>query len=548
MKRTKPHVTARKRTGLRKAAVSARRQKRSVERSARKRTVLVRPTDQNLIGFSTLANFFARQLEAHEALKRLKFLLYGGAMGGGKSRWLRWELIYLLIYFYETYHIPGVMAGLFCEDYPALNDRQLVKIRTEFPDWLGHYDGQTHNFYLSKQHGSGILAFRNLNDASKYASAEFAAIGVDELTKNKLQVFLDLRKRLRWPGIEDVKFLAGTNPGSIGHVWVKDYWLLGNFDPNETERDLFGFVRSKSTDNPYNTKSYNATLDSLPEKERKAYRDGSWDVFQGQFFDEWNGNVGEPGSHVCLPFDIPPEWERFISIDYGYGGGNSSVGWWAVDYNGRLYRTKELYTPKKTYTELALQILMKCAGQEQSYGVADPGIWGDKQHHKGAATGESGGETMANVLHPGPDDRPEWAEVWRQRRERGIPDHLLISLTMADNNRITGWGRMREMMRCQPDGFGESRPMMQVFSTCFDFIRTVPGLVHDDNNPEDVNTKGEDHPADEARYALMSRPMVPVKPKPAHVLDRNEMAERFRQQLAKKKAQGPVHPYLGSEV
>ena len=90
--------------------------------------------------------------------------------------------------------------------------------------------------------------------------------------------------------------------------------------------------------------------------------------------------------------------------------------------------------------------------------------------------------------------------------------------------------------------------MLQIFSTCFDLIRTLPGLVHDKNNPEDVDTKGEDHPADDTRYGVMSRPLVPVQKPKGHVLTRDEMVERARKDLAAKKAEGTVHPILGSEM
>ncbi|MDY0389025.1 MAG: hypothetical protein RBT65_18280, partial [Methanolobus sp.] len=126
-----------------------------------------------------------KQKLAFEQLKKFKFLLYGGAMYGGKSYWLRWALVVLLVYFYRKYRKKNVVVGLFCEDYPALKDRHLSKIDGEFPAWLGtiHSDHKAYgrSFILNPAYGSGVIAFRNLDDASKYASAEFAAIGVDEL-------------------------------------------------------------------------------------------------------------------------------------------------------------------------------------------------------------------------------------------------------------------------------------------------------------------------------------------------------------------------------
>lgn len=169
-----------------------------------------------------IAKFHGRQKDAIAALKDHKFVLYGGALGGGKSYLLRWYCIRRLMEL-AGYGFKNVTAMLACEDYPSLKDRQLSKIGIEFPQYLGkmHSDHKLHGrcFILEPEYGGGILCFRNLDDPSKYASAEFALICVDELTKNDLDVFTFLRTRLRWPKLPDpeAKFLAGTNPGGIGH-------------------------------------------------------------------------------------------------------------------------------------------------------------------------------------------------------------------------------------------------------------------------------------------------------------------------------------------
>ena len=79
-----------------------------------------------------------------------------------------------------------------------------------------------------------MLALRNLDDPSKYMSSEFALIAVDELTKNEKEVFDFLRMRKRWVGITDTKFIAGTNPGGLGHEWVRKIWLDREFEPGPT--------------------------------------------------------------------------------------------------------------------------------------------------------------------------------------------------------------------------------------------------------------------------------------------------------------------------
>lgn len=229
------------------------------------------------ISFTELSGFFPKQNEAKLASKRFKFTLFGGALGSGKSRWLRWMSVYWLMDYWARYKIKGIRAGVFSEDYPSLNDRHLTKIKYEFPAWLGKFNESKHEFTLAPEYGSGIIAFRNLDDPEKYLSVEFAVECVDEINRNSKPVFTELRKRLRWPGVKDVKFLAGCNP--IGEAWVKNMWVKRLFPPEEKEQYEFVFIPALPTDNPHLDESYYKSLESLPENQRKAMLEGNWDAF-----------------------------------------------------------------------------------------------------------------------------------------------------------------------------------------------------------------------------------------------------------------------------
>lgn len=419
-----------------------------------------------------LINPTERQEEFLKATDTFKYPLYGGAKSGGKSYILRWALVRKLVKWAVAGHL-GVRVGLFCEDYPALMDRQGTKIEKEFPSWLGTLSKsqiEGLSFKLNNQWGGGVIALRNLDDPSKYASSEFAIAAVDEITKNQREVFDQLRSIVRWPGIEDTGLWGATNPGGVGHAWVKKWWIDRLFDPvQDPPKEQFTFIKSLPTDNPHNAKSYIEELSRLPEKLRKAYYDGNWDVFEGQFFTIWDRQ-----RHIVEPFELAPTYKRFRAYDYGHEN-PACCKWYALDYDGNVWVYREKYWPKGHKTDAdrqAEEIVRLSAGETYEYSVADPAIF--------SATGmvdKAGGQTIAETF-------ARHGIIW-------IP---------ASNRRIDGWALMNAYLRWDET----TSPKLRYFSTCADSIRTIPSLVHDELHPEDVDTDGEDHAADVDRYFLVT--------------------------------------------
>jgi len=460
-----------------------------------------------------LAKFTARQLQAVETLKsgECKFLLYGGALGGGKSYFLRWFAVRRLLEL-AAMGFRNVTGMLACEDYPALKDRQLQKIETEFPEWLGkqHSDHKVYgrSFILYPDYGSGVICFRNLDQPAKYQSAEFAFIFVDELTKNVYDTFTFLRTRLRWPGIPDDQcyFIGATNPGGVGHGWVKGFWMDKTFPPEFYDpvdyTTKFHYVPAKADDNPHLDEAYWAMLNTLPENLRAAFRDGDWDIFVGQAFPEFNQTY-----HIEKPRQVPEHARLYMTYDWGFGA-PYSCGYWWVDEDGRLHRFAELYGAvpggngyglRQTDEEQAEK--MKVFENTLNVGLwddhgnqlrpitryADPTCWNKKPDYKGGGQG------------------PATAEVFRAFGIDLIPGDPHRHLKKRQFH-----ARLRVKSELDPET-GEERvvpPMMMISSDCKDFIRTIPNLQIDENDIEDVDTTGEDHIYDEAALMCMARPLA----------------------------------------
>jgi hypothetical protein len=432
----------------------------------------MRTSHEERIDIDKICGFTDKQKEASRLVKNHKYLLYGGAMGGGKSYFLRWKLIRILLAFAARGKL-GVIVSLFCEDYPALKDRHLSKVRHEFPEWLGEYNSTDHNFTLYPEFGGGVIAFRNLDDVSKYQSSEFAAIAIDELTKNTEDDFTFLRTRLRWPGISDTKFIGATNPGGKGHLWVKRLWIDKTFAGYEQEQNEFVYVKALLKDNPYiNDPAYLKSLESLPEEKRRAYIEGDWDLYEGQFFAEWRKE-----KHVVLPFEIPFSWPKFRSIDVSGRNGVTSCHWYALDHDGNVWVYREHYASGMDSDQHAERIRELSAEEQYPYTVIDSSAF----------------------------DKAGYPETMVQIYER----HGVYGLVPSAKSRLTGWDVTHQYLRWDE----KTPPRLRVFSTCINMIRTIPSLIHDSDNVQDVDSRGEDHAADDLRYLLQTlRDYKPARP------------------------------------
>jgi hypothetical protein len=345
-------------------------------------------------------------------------------------------------------------------------------------------------------------------DKYKYQGQEIHVLLVDELTHFTESIYRFIRGRVRLGGLAIPehrrgffpRVLCGANPGNVGHGFVKNMFIDG-VRPREIRKmppEEGGFSRqfipSRLEDNPTlmeNDPEYEQRLEGLGNPALvRAMRHGDWDVFTGQAF---NFNQSH---HVVKPMPIPEGAPLYMTFDWGYGA-PFSVGWWWVDADGRLYRFAEWYgwsgTPNEGLRKTDPEIAQGIREREREMGISGKNIlrlagqdcFSKKPNYQGGGQGPSTSEEFA---------------------KHGV------FLTHGDPNRKLKIRQFRERLRVPTDG---SRPMLVVYETCVQFIRTIPAIVMDEHFIEDVDQKGEDHIYDEACHVCMARPMGEASPQPS---------------------------------
>lgn len=449
--------------------------------------------------------------------------LYGGAAGGGKSDALLAEAL-------RQVHVPHYRAIILRKTYPQLSeliDRSRAIYQPAFP--RARYNQTEHFWQFPSRAKIYFGSMQHTKDRINYQGKRYDFIAFDELTHFTWDEYSYMfsRNRPSGPGTR-VYIRATTNPGGIGHGWVKSRFILPALPltPIWDDYQVAGadgkiiqlrrnrvFVPATVFDNQRlldNDPMYLANLAMMPEAERNALLYGSWDSFDGQVFTEWRNDPAhyqdQRFTHVIDPFPIPAHWRIYRGFDFGYAK-PFAVGWFAVNEQGKIYHIKEYYgcngTPNKGVMMEPTQIAAEIRRIEQEdpmlkgrkiVGIADPSIFD-----------ESRGESVARMMERNPN---------------------FVYWIGADNTRIPG--KMQYHYRLAFDREGDC--MFQVFNTCKHFIRTIPDLVYDDRHVEDINTDQEDHIYDMCRYVLMEHPIAPRKNELAKPLPDDPLELRERPQ------------------
>ena len=422
-----------------------------------------------------------------------RHVAFGGARGGGKSWGIRTKAVLL------AKRYPGITMMIIRRTFPELEAnhirplKKLLKIGTP---------GNPIKYNESKK----ILTFPNGStiifgycqtdaDTDRYQGTEVDILFLDEATQLSEQQIKDLQACVRsTEGKYPLRTYYTCNPGGRGHAYIKRVFIDRDFIGNEKPEN-YSFIQSLVYDNDVLLTAHPEYLDeleTLPEARRKAWLEGDWNSFVGQVFTEWRNDPSHykdrRWTHVIDDFDIDESWKVYRGFDFGYAK-PFSVGWYAVDHYGRMYRFKEFYgCTRQPNTgvemeprEIARQIKEiektdPILSKHSIIGIADPAIWQ-------MTTGES----IADMME----------------REG-------VFFSKGDHSRLAGLMQCHYRLAFSEDGF----PMFYVFKSCKHFIRTIPILIYDEKKVEDVDTEMEDHIFDEWKYVSMENPINPRRSTP----------------------------------
>ena len=431
--------------------------------------------------------------------------LFGGAAGGGKSYGqLTDSLLFALKY-------PKSKQIIFRRTFADL-EKSLIRVSLEmYPREIATYNSSKHTW---KFINGSIIDFGyidNEKDVFQYQSAEYDIIRFDELTHFTEYMYIYMISRCRGANSYPKGIKSSTNPGGVGHTWVKERFIdIG--EPNKLHEVVLDsgkkstriFIPSLVQDNIFmleHDPDYIDRLDNLPEKERQALKYGDWDIYDGMFFPEFKRRI-----HVIEPFEIPNEWNKYISIDYGLD--MFAVLFHAIDTKGNDYVYNEIYQSNLIVSEAAKLLKSYPDNNKVKYRYAPPDLWNRRNDT---------GKSAAEIFY-----------------ENGV------QLTKCSADRKNGWLAVKEWIKpyeTKDEQTGETitNSNLKIFSNCLNIIRCLPALQHDDKDVNDVATEPHEltHITDSLRYFCISR-TSPTKT----LKEVKELHINFKSEIPKKKDYG----------
>lgn len=415
-------------------------------------------------------------------------LLYGGAKFGGKSFLVRAKEITRRLGY------PGTTGVIIRRTHPELLANHIRKFFLEYPQTKQWYRAGEKAIHYPTGSITEFKHLSNTQDVYDYQGLEYDDITLDEATQHDGEVIRVLRTSLRIdpkvkarnPIFRPCFFLTG-NPGGIGHSEVKRLFIDRKFKTGEDKEDYY-FLQAKIFDNPLGMKAnpdYLNTLLALPDDFRRAYLEGDWTVFIGQFFKDFRKDI-----HGIDPVEIPDEWGKMFSLDWGYFPHPFHVGWYAQDFEGNVYKYRELEGVETPPDEVGGMIgELSKEDQGLCYGVGDTQMWALNpfSRSKGEMVSDKSIATMVNST---------------------LAKRKMVMLK-ANKARIPGWTHLRSMLKWEGGHDDSGRrhftrePKYRIFNTCPLTLSSYERQVHSSLRPEDMLKQDGDDPCDTDRYALM---------------------------------------------
>ncbi len=400
---------------------------------------------------------------------RTRFTAYGGARGGGKSWAVRRKLIAMCLRY------PGISCLLIRRTLPELKQNHVIPFLREYSGLVTYSESQK-ALLLSNKSRITLGYCASDKDALRYQGQEYDVIAIDEATQLSEFRFSVLKACLRGANDFPKRMYLTCNPGGIGHSWVKRIFVDRDFRCGESPEE-YSFIPAKVFDNPSLLSAdpeYIKSLESLPDRLRDAWLYGRWDVFDGQFFPEFDTSV-----HVCKPADIPNTPTRFIAMDYGLD--MLAVLLVGIDTHANIWVLDELCRPGLTLSEAATHAAALAKGSGAEFAVCSPDLWNRRQD-----SGKSGFEIMQHVI--------------------GMPPMIA-----ADDRRIAGWRVLREYLSAK-----SGHPYIRISERCRELCECIPALLCDDRKSEDASSNPHriTHAPEALRYAVMTRASVDAKSPP----------------------------------
>ncbi|MBA3712440.1 MAG: terminase [Pyrinomonadaceae bacterium] len=444
-------------------------------------------------------------------LSKATEILYGGAAGGGKSHLMRVAALCWCV------AVPGLQVYLFRRTRPELLKNHMEG-PTGFPallaKWIQSRLVKINYSELTIEFKNGSKIFlchcQYKKDLSNYQGTEIHVLLMDELTHFIEDIYRFLRGRVRLGGLKVPiqyrgmfpRILCGSNPGSIGHNWVKLAFVdacppMQILQMPKAEGGMYRqFIPALLEDNPTlneNDPDYELRLEGLGHPELvRAMRRGDWDIVAGGMFDD----LWKRDTHVIEPFEIPKSWHVDRSFDWG-SSKPFSVLWWAETDGTEAVMANDIVRgfPKGTIFLI-----------NEWYG------WNGRANEGLKMLAVDVAKRIKTIddesrfkVKPGPADNSIYdaengVSIAEDMRKAGV------AWTRSDKSpgsRKTGWERIRRMLKASTTQPMEE-PGLFVFNTCVQWIRTVPVLSRDQNHSDDVDTLSEDHAGDSSRYRLMN--------------------------------------------